>query len=281
MTEIETKLFDGRAYAQEKLDNLSERVARLKEKGVEIKIASIFLTADKGSVLYTNIKKKDAEMIGVTFEAFGMEEKDTQKIISIIQRLNNDQSFQGILVQKPSGKNGFSDQEWVEIISALNPKKDVDGLTHDNLGYLLSTGTPAFIPATVRAVLEIIDASKFNPRGKKVVIIGSSVILGKPLSIKLIDRKASVTVLNDESEDIPFYTTNADLIVTATGCPGIIGKDDIKEGVVLIDVSSPKGDVRKEEIMNKAAFYTPVPGGVGPVTVACLLENLVESVEKI
>lgn len=265
---------------KKKLISLAERVKKLREKGIEIKMGSIFLTSDRGSVLYTNIKKRNAEMVGISFQDCGMEEKDMSKITSQIREWNEDDNFQGILVQKPSGENGFTNQEWDEIVSAINPKKDVDGLTCENLGHLSSTTEPSFIPATVRAVLEILKVAKFDVGGKDVVIIGSSIIMGLPLSQKLIRQEASVAVLNKKTADRLSYTRRADLIVTATGSPGIIGVDDIKEGVVIIDVSSPKGDVRQKEIIGKARFYTPVPGGVGPVTVVSLLENLVESVER-
>lgn len=276
---IETTLFDGRDYAEKKLNNLAERVKKLREKGIEIKMASIFLTSDRGSVLYTNIKKKSAEMIGVSFQDYGMGEKDTGKIISIIKRLNEDESCQGILVQKPSGVNDFEDREWAKIVSEVSVNKDIDGLNPINLG-LLMMNTPRFIPATVRAVLEIIKESGFNPAGKRVVIVGSSEILGRPLAMEMVNQEATVAMPHKRSGELRLDTVSADLLVTATGSPGIIGEEDIKEGVVIIDVSSPKGDVRKEKIMGKAAFYTPVPGGVGPVTVTCLLENLVESVER-
>jgi methylenetetrahydrofolate dehydrogenase (NADP+)/methenyltetrahydrofolate cyclohydrolase len=276
----ETILFDGREYAQKKLATLAERVEKLREKGIQIKMGSIFLTSDKGSVLYTNIKKRNAEMIGTSFQDCGMEKKDMNKIINQVREWNKDDSFQGILVQKPSGDNGFNNMEWDRIISEIDPWKDIDGLTCENLGHLSSTIEPMFIPATMRAVLEIIDVAKLDVSGKDVVIIGSSIIMGLPLSQKLIREEASVAVLNKKTVDRLSYTRRADLIVTATGSPEIIGAKDIKKGVVIIDVSSPRGDVRQEEIMGKASFYTPVPGGVGPVTVACLLENLVESVER-
>jgi methylenetetrahydrofolate dehydrogenase (NADP+)/methenyltetrahydrofolate cyclohydrolase len=288
--EIDTKIFEGKVYAQEKLEGLAERVGELRRRhGIEVKMGSIYLTTDPSSVLYTKIKKRKAEEIGIVFEDYLVDQKDTNRIISKITEWNVDKSFQGILVQKPSGKGGFSDEEWNEIVSAIDPGKDIDGLTYANLGHLLGTKEPSFVPATVRAVLEIINRANFDPRGKDVVIIGSSIIMGLPLGIKLIREKASVAVLNDETEDVPFYTKNAGLIVTATGINtgvprqdwrSIVRRGDIRDGVVIIDVASPNPDVIKEEAEGKASFLTPVPNGVGPVTVTCLLENLVESVER-
>lgn len=178
---IETQYFNGTEYADRKLVELAERVQHLKERGIEIKMASIFLRTDKGSVSYTKIKKAKAEQIGIHFDDFGVDEKNIPLIVDQIEKWNADPMYQGILVQKPSGTDGFSDEEWDEIVSKIDPQKDIDGLVYWNLGHLLGTRKPKFLPATVKAVEYIYKEANFNPRGKNVVIIGSSIIMGLPV----------------------------------------------------------------------------------------------------
>lgn len=283
MVEIETRRFDGTEYANKKLLRLTGMVKELKDVGIEIGMGSIYCKFDEGSKLYTRIKKRKAEEIGIRFEDFGVDEKNIPLIINQIEKLNNDSTIQLVLVQKPSGKDGFSDEEWDEIVSKIDPKKDVDGLVYWNLGHLLGTKEPPFLPATVRAVLEIMHEADFNPRGKNVVIIGSSIIMGLPLSVILTRQKATVSVLNDETEDVSYYTKKAKLIVTATGGHPIIARRNTQRGVAIIDVSSPGTDLvldRKgnPEVLGWARFIASGRGSVGPVTVMDLLANGVESV---
>lgn len=267
-------LFDGKSYALAKGNNLREKVALLKEKGINLTLASVYLSIDSGSALYTRLKKNTAKSIGIEFLDYEIKDKDVEKFVSLIKDLNNDTSINGILVQKPSGANDFTAFNWKKIVLTLNPEKDVDGLTPENLG-LLSIGTPRFIPATVKAVLDVLEAGKISVKGKHTVLLGASEILGRPLSMILTDMGATVSILHSATEDLKRYTTDADILVSATGVLGIISANSIKEGAVVIDVGAPKGDVKTDEVSQKASFLSPVPGGVGPVTIVCLLENLV------
>jgi methylenetetrahydrofolate dehydrogenase (NADP+)/methenyltetrahydrofolate cyclohydrolase len=276
---METKIFDGRTFGQQKINILAKKVERLIKKGIQPKLASIYLAADEGSVLYTNLKKAKAELISIGFEAFEVKSKDKEKIISIIKKLNKDNKVQGILVQKPSGENDFEKEEWQEIVSSLNPQKDVDGLTPENFS-LLGSNKAKFIPATVKAVLEVLNNAQVNYQKDYFVILGASEILGKPLNIILKKMGANVSLLDKNTLNIKSYTQKADVLISATGCPALIGKDDIKENSVIIDVGAPKGDVITSEVVGKARFLSPVPGGVGPMTISCLLENLVESISN-
>lgn len=266
-------IFDGRQYSEAKKVELKQKVAKLARSGKYPCMASLYQSSDPGSALYTRLKKQAAESVGIRFIDYDIEGKAKDEIITLIKQINEDNLVQGILVQKPSGSNDFSSPDWSEIVTAIDPYKDIDGLTPENLG-LLTIGTPRFIPATVKAVLTVIEKSGIVLTGKKVVIIGASEILGKPLSMILTDKGATVSILHSATHNVSNYTAGADLLVSATGNPGLIGAKDIKNGAVVIDVGAPKGDVKTEEVVNKASFLSPVPGGVGPVTISCLLENL-------
>lgn len=258
-------MFDGREFARKKM-------AELLGLHKASTMVSIYQSSDPGSVLYTRLKKQAAESVGIKFVDYDVVGKSKDEIITLIKQINANNSIQGILVQKPSGEMDFSVADWSEIVYAINPRKDIDGLTPENLG-LLTIGTPRFIPATVKAVMTVIKEFGIDLLGKKAVIVGASEILGKPLSMLLTDKGATVSLLHMATRKLRNYTQDADLLISATGSPELIGADDIKTGSVVIDVGAPRGDV-KLEVKDKAAFFSPVPGGVGPVTIACLLENL-------
>ncbi|MBU2036479.1 bifunctional 5,10-methylenetetrahydrofolate dehydrogenase/5,10-methenyltetrahydrofolate cyclohydrolase, partial [Patescibacteria group bacterium] len=243
-------------------------------------LASVYLSADPGSVLYTRLKGQAAKEVGIKFLSFKINSNNVSEIISIVERLNKDNSVHGILVQKPSGSNDFKNEEWAKIALSISPQKDFDCLSPENLGLLL-IGNPRFIPATVLSVLKVLEFSKVNLNGKKIVIIGTSEILGKPLSHILTDKGATVSLLHKKTSDISNYSKEADILISATGEPGIIGKDLVKENSIIIDVGAPNGDVKTEEVLGKVSFLSPVPGGVGPMTIQSLLENLINSlIEK-
>ena len=277
-------LFDGKAFAKEKEEKLKKRVEKLRQKGVTPKLVSILADDSKESALYVSLKAKFSQRIGVAFEVHQFAPRtDTEKIIAEIERANADPSVQGIMVQLP-----VEDQE--RIVSAISPLKDIDCLTAENLG-LIMIGRPRFLPATVRAVIEIIQNSKFKIqsfdekwlRGVDVCIIGASIIVGKPLAMVLSDAGATVTICRSTTENLPEYTRRADILVSATGAADLVKKEMVKEEAIIIDVGISKlrrdgkfrvvGDVSKD-VAKKVSFLTPVPGGVGPVTVACLFENL-------
>jgi len=275
-----TVLFDGKMFAKEGRENLAKKVKYLSDKGIEPCLASVFLSSDPGSVLYTRLKGQAAKEIGIKFLSFEIKNKNVSEVVSIINKLNIDTNVHGILAQKPSGNNDFTNKEWAKIALSISPQKDIDCLSPENLGLLL-IGNPRFIPATVLGVLKVLEYSKTNLSGKRIVLVGASEILGKPLSHILTDKGATVSLLHKATADISNYSKEADILISATGNPGIIGKDIIKENSIVIDVGAPNGDVKTEEVLEKVSFLSPVPGGVGPMTIFCLLESLVNSlIEK-
>lgn len=275
-----TVIFDGKTFAKKEKEDLKKKVNNLSKKGVMPCLASVFLASDPGSVLYTKLKGQAAEEIGIKFLSYEIGSNNVSEIVSIVKKLNKDNNVQGILVQKPSGKNDFSSSDWATITLSISAQKDIDCLTPENLGLLL-IGNPKFIPATVLAVLKVLEFSKVDLHNKNVVIIGASEILGKPLSHILTDMGATVSLLHKKSGDISKYTKEADILISATGEPEIIGKDLVKDNSIIVDVGAPNGDVRTQEVLGKVSFLSPVPGGVGPMTINCLLENLINSlIEK-
>lgn len=287
-------IFDGKALAKEIEIDLTGRVEVLKKKGIKPKLVSVLADNSPESALYVSLKGKFAERIGVIFEVkkFDLEAK-TEEIIRVIQEANQDPAVHGVMIQLP-----VLGQE--KILPAISPLKDVDCLTGENLGLILA-GQARFLPATVKAVLKIIRIAVAGKDGlnnenkgrwlvgKNVCVVGASIIVGKPLSLLLSDLGATVTICRSTTKELGEFTRKADILVSATGAAELIGEGMVKEGTVVIDVGISKllregkfrvvGDV-SPEVYKKASLVTPVPGGVGPVTVACLFENLVEAVEK-
>ena len=275
-----TVIFDGKAFTKEKKAELVNKVKILLKNGIKPCLTSVYLSSDSGSVLYTKLKGQAAKEVGIKFLSFEIGSNNVSEIIPIVERLNKDNEVHGILVQKPSGSNDFKNKEWAKIALSISPQKDVDCLSPENLGLLL-IGNPRFIPATVLSVLKVLEFSRVNLNGKKIVIIGTSEILGKPLSHILTDRGATVSLLHKKTADISNYSKEADILISATGEPGIIGKDLVRENSIIIDVGAPNGDVKTKEVLGKVSFLSPVPGGVGPMTIHCLLESLINSlIEK-
>jgi len=279
-------IFDGKKFAKEKERVLKRKVEALRQKGVRPKLVSILADDSKESALYVFLKAKFAQQIGVIFDIhqFAVGTK-TKEIVAGIQKANADSSVHGIMIQLPVENQG-------EILQAISPAKDVDCLTEENLG-LIVIGKPRFLPATVKAVMEIIkyalghlghmfEEEKWL-RGKTICIIGASIIVGKPLSIILSDLGATVIICRSTTGKLAEFTQKADVLVSATGAIDLVKKEMVKTGAIVIDVGISKllrdgkfrvvGDVSKD-VLEKTSFLTPVPGGVGPVTVACLFENL-------
>jgi methylenetetrahydrofolate dehydrogenase (NADP+)/methenyltetrahydrofolate cyclohydrolase len=252
----------------------------------------VSLLADKSpeTRLYVSLKAKFAEKVGVIYEVHEFDGGETAEIIADIKRANQDSSVQAIMVQLPVVNEA-------EIIAAISPEKDVDCLTPANLGLILS-GQPRVLPATVKAVMEILRSAQEEEAGKEVenkwltgqnvVIIGASVIVGKPLTILLSDLGATVTICRSRTTNLTGVARQADILISATGVAGLVTKEMVKPGAKVIDVGISKllrggkfrvlGDVEKAAL-ERASFFTPVPGGVGPVTVACLFENLLELIQ--
>lgn len=261
-------IFDGRKFAKEKEDALKSRIKKLKTKP---KLVSILLGNDEASVLYTKLKNQASKRVGVKFEVkkFESETASVEKIIAFIKKLNTDKKTQGIMVQLPlPGKLKSKTQG---ILRAISREKDVDGLTKSS----------PFTSATVRAIKEVIEYStKDLPYfGKKAAVIGAKGTVGKAVSEALHKMGYKVCECDKSTRDLYAKLTGVDLIVAATGVPGLVKGEIVKEGVIAIDVGAPIGDFDKS-VYQRASFVTPVPGGIGPVTIACLLENLVEAVES-
>jgi methylenetetrahydrofolate dehydrogenase (NADP+)/methenyltetrahydrofolate cyclohydrolase len=249
-------VFDGRAYAAKKEEEL-------KRLGRHLKLVSILIGDDPASILYVNLKRKVAEQVGAELEVRRLEsEVRNEDLINEIRSLNEDTSVNGIMIQLPLPENLRSRTQ--EIINQIDPKKDVDGLREDS----------PYLHPTSKAVVQIIEESKRN--SGVVCVIGATGMVGKPLVKELRRRGYEVIECNSETENLQQKTLKADIVVSATGVPNLIKANMVKDGAVVIDVGSPKGDIDFEGVSKKVSFITPVPGGVGPVTITCLLENLLD-----
>jgi len=293
-------LFDGYHFAAEREQQLSRRVAALKADGRALVVAAILFEEDKGSQLYTGLKKEAAERVGIEYQVFTFSVTDSvAEVISRIHELNTDPQVTGIIIQKPWKKTwesavGITEGEssgidfqawWSALVSEIDPRKDVDGLHPDTLAAVKDGSwrqKGKVLPATAKAVLSILESSGNLQQGKYLVI-GKSDILGKPLAYELHNRGFSVELLGRkdlaERQNNGRLLKDGDVIISATGQHHLVSGEMIKEGAVVVDVGEPRPDVDRQSVEPVAAFLTPVPGGVGPVTVASLLENAVELAE--
>ena len=273
-----TIIFDGRKIASEKEKILRERWQALGEKKNK-KLVDILIGESKESKIYLNLKKETAWRVGINFEEYFWPASLAKKeIIAKIRDLNNDGRVGGIMIQLPL-PNPLKLAE-TEIVNAILPEKDVDCLTATNLGFLMM-GKPCLLPATVRGIAEILSFAGLGKKGvvgKNACILGKSNIVGKPLANLLINGGATVTVLNHWTKDVASFTKKADLLISATGKKGLIKETMVKKGAVVIDAGAPQGDVDFPQVAPLASFITPVPGGVGPMTVISLLFNFYDLV---
>ncbi|HHB3364998.1 TPA: bifunctional methylenetetrahydrofolate dehydrogenase/methenyltetrahydrofolate cyclohydrolase FolD [Staphylococcus aureus] len=270
------KILDGKQIAKDYRQGLQDQVEALKEKGFTPKLSVILVGNDGASQSYVRSKKKAAEKIGMISEIVHLEETATEEeVLNELNRLNNDDSVSGILVQVPLPKQ-VSEQK---ILEAINPEKDVDGFHPINIGKLY-IDEQTFVPCTPLGIMEILKHADIDLEGKNAVIIGRSHIVGQPVSKLLLQKNASVTILHSRSKDMASYLKDADVIVSAVGKPGLVTKDVVKEGAVIIDVGNTpdengklKGDVDYDAVKEIAGAITPVPGGVGPLTITMVLNN--------
>lgn len=259
------KIFDGRLVSEDLLVSVRERVLALPRAP---KLVSFYKPDDPGSKLYTQIKKQKAETAGIEFQ--DVEIFSADETVTLIEQASKDEKVTGILVQHPTGEFAFSDESWKEMVAAISQEKDVDGLQEDS----------PFIPATVKAILVALSFAKVVLPESKVAVVGATGMVGKPLIRVLQEKGAKVKEIDIETEDMWYQTKNADIVISCAGKHNLIVGDQIKEGAVVIDVGSPGGDVEFESVRAVASFLTPVPRGIGPLTVACLLENVVMAAEK-
>ncbi|CYC42347.1 Methenyltetrahydrofolate cyclohydrolase [Staphylococcus aureus] len=270
------KILDGKQIAKDYRQGLQDQVEALKEKGFTPKLSVILVGNDGASQSYVRSKKKAAEKIGMISEIVHLEETATEEeVLNELNRLNNDDSVSGILVQVPLPKQ-VSEQK---ILEAINPDKDVDGFHPINIGKLY-IDEQTFVPCTPLGIMEILKHADIDLEGKNAVVIGRSHIVGQPVSKLLLQKNASVTILHSRSKDMASYLKDADVIVSAVGKPGLVTKDVVKEGAVIIDVGNTpdengklKGDVDYDAVKEIAGTITPVPGGVGPLTITMVLNN--------
>ncbi|HCY6167167.1 TPA: bifunctional methylenetetrahydrofolate dehydrogenase/methenyltetrahydrofolate cyclohydrolase FolD [Staphylococcus aureus] len=270
------KILDGKQIAKDYRQGLQDQVEALKEKGFTPKLSVILVGNDGASQSYVRSKKKAAEKIGMISEIVHLEETATEEeVLNELNRLNNDDSVSGILVQVPLPKQ-VSEQK---ILEAINPEKDVDGFHPINIGKLY-IDEQTFVPCTPLGIMEILKHADIDLEGKNAVVIGRSHIVGQPVSKLLLQKNASVTILHSRSKDMASYLKDADVIVSAVGKPGLVTKDVVKEGAVIIDVGNTpdengklKGDVDYDAVKEITGAITPVPGGVGPLTITMVLNN--------
>ncbi len=261
-------IFDGRAYAAEKEKSLAIRVLGLKAREVYPKLASILVGNDPASQLYVNLKKKAAERIGAEVDIYLIKENSKpEDLMLLIKTLNEDDSVHGIMIQMPiPGSIGVLKDQ---ILSSIDPEKDVDGLKLDS----------RFLHPTSKAAVDILKEAEtaLSLKPKSVAVVGATGMVGAPLVKELKKEGYKVIEASGKTENLTGKLKTADVIISATGTPGLINADMVKKSAIIIDIGSPKGDVDPGASV-KAGFITPVPGGVGPVTITSLLENLILAV---
>lgn len=270
-------IIDGKKCAEEILDNLKDKISKLEKKP---SLAVILANDNPSSKIYVDNKEKVSMELGIKSSVYRFDKSITQgELIKLIHELNADKNINGILVQLPL----FEHLNSQEIIELINPKKDVDGFHPINVGRLNCGLEPYAVCCTPKGIIKLLKKYKINMVGKNVVVIGRSNIVGKPTATLLTNENATVTLAHSKTKKLKEITKNADIIVSATGHPKLIKADMVKKGAVVIDVGITKqingklaGDVDFEKVKNIASYITPVPKGVGPMTIACLMENTYE-----
>ena len=288
----DAKILSGKDTSQSVYHDLNNRIISLADKSIRPGLCVVLIGDDPASQIYVRTKTKKLRSLGLLSESILLpDDVKEKKVIKIINDLNNDSKFHGILVQFPLPAHITTQN----IINSIKPEKDVDGFHPENVGWL-SIGKPRFIPCTPKGIMRILDHYNIGLNGKNIVVIGRSNIVGRPISIltSLNSKGANgtCTICHSRTKNLQEFTINADVIITAIGRPNYLKGDMIKNGVVLIDVGINRvnsdnekgyaivGDVDWDSVIDKASFITPVPGGVGPMTIAMLVENTIEAAEK-
>ncbi len=271
------KRIDGKAISQMVKDELRDRV---KKEKIEATLAVIQVGSDPASTVYVGNKKKACEYIGIRSLAFELpEETKEEELLDLVRELNDREDVDGILVQLPLPAHMDEDK----VIQTISPKKDVDGFHPQSVG-ALSIGQPGFVSCTPAGVIQLLKRSGVEIEGKECVIVGRSNIVGKPMALLMLRENATVTICHSRTKDLKEVTKRADILIVAIGKPEFITKEYVKEGAVVIDVGIHRGadnklcgDVDFDEVEPVASAITPVPGGVGPMTIAMLMNNCVEA----
>lgn len=278
------EILDGKKLSNDIIEELKVRCDELKEKGIKPKFAVIMVGNDKASQIYVKNKRKACERIGIEcVECFLDENIQQKELIDKIKELNSDNTIHGILLQSPIPKH-LNINEAFETIS---PKKDVDGFNPTNVGKLcLNQNT--FVSCTPFGIIKLLDKYGIDLAGKKVTIIGRSNIVGKPLIQCFLNKNATVTICHSKTDDIKEHTKDADIVVVAIGKPKFLKENMVKKNSVIIDVGINRddngkiiGDVDFENVSKKSSYITPVPGGVGPMTIAMLMNNVIKAAENV
>ncbi len=270
---MSAQILDGKKLAAKIRENLKQKIIDLKQKP---RLAVILAGDNEASRVYVNAKQKAAHEIGIEADLYRFDAKvKTEEIAALITRLNNDSAVNGILVQLPLPCPAQEE----ELLSLIDPDKDVDGFHPYNIGLLQNNSEKAIIAATPKGIMRLLQETGMSLEGKNALIIGRSKIVGKPAAMLLLNQNCTVTIAHSHTRDLSSAVKNADIVVAACGCPGLIKAQWLKPGATVIDVGINRvdgklcGDVEYEAALQTAAYITPVPGGVGPMTIAMLLEN--------
>lgn len=276
------KIIDGKLISAQIKDELKEKAAELKKDGREVTLAVIQVGNDPASTVYVGNKKKGCEYIGIRSLAFELPEETTQEeLLKLVNELNERDDVDGILVQLPLPVHIDEDL----VIKTISPKKDVDGFHPQSVG-ALSIGQKGFVSCTPAGIIQLLKRSDIDIEGKECVIVGRSNIVGKPMALLMLRENATVTVCHSRTKNLKEVTKRADILIVAIGKPEFITKEYVKEGAVVIDVGihrgedgKLRGDVLFSDVEPVASAITPVPGGVGPMTIAMLMNNCIESAD--
>ncbi len=279
-------LLDGKKLAEEIYGELKIKVDGLKERNIRPRLVIILVGDDPASLSYIGSKERAAVKTGIEFELlkYSPEEVSTEMLIAKITELNANKSVNGILVQLPLPGHVYAP----DVMKTINPYKDVDGFTAYNLGKtLIAKDFEELAPCTPLGVIRLLEKYKIDVTGKEAVVVGASNIAGKPMLMMLLNRRATVTICHSKTENLAEHTRRADILVVSVGKINLITADMVKEGAVVVDVGINRtaegkltGDVDFENVSKKASYITPVPGGVGLMTVACLMENVYKATMK-
>lgn len=275
------KIIDGKKISEEMKEELKEKVEKLKAQGKKVTLAVVQVGDDPASTVYVNNKKKTCDYIGIGSLSYELsKEAKEEELLSLIEELNGREDVNGILVQLPLP----SHMDEQKVIAAISPQKDVDGFHPFNVG-ALSTGQKGFVSCTPAGIIELLKRSGIEIEGKECVVIGRSNIVGKPMALLLLRENGTVTIAHSKTKNLKDISKRADILIVAVGKAKMITKEYVKEGAVVIDVGIHRneqnklcGDVDYEDVFPICNAITPVPGGVGPMTIGMLMNNCVESV---
>lgn len=278
------RILDGKAVAADIKSEVAEGVAKLREQGRSVRLDVILVGEDPASVTYVRNKQNDSEEIGIASEVHRFPESVSQKeLVALVEKLNEDEAVSGFFIQLPLPEGLDS----LDLISRIDPAKDVDGLSPLSAGRL-AVGLPSLLPCTPHGVIQMLRRNGIDLAGKKAVVLGRSNLVGKPLAQLLLRENATVTVCHSRTRDLPEVAREADVLVAAIGRREMVGAEYVKEGAVVVDVGIHRreeggltGDVKFEEVEPKAAWISPVPGGVGPMTRAMLMYNTLQAAQSV